>query len=190
MREDLKTNEELNPMSANVGETACVGAAEPQEQPEEVSPLETENKLTTQDNMTVIFGDKEQRQAWTNLDLTSPLGRALSVACFSDSDVKGSQLKDEIFFLRAVMLHKVRIVDTKTGELTDAIRSVLIDKDNRTCSFCSEGIKSGVRNLMSAYGAGPWEPALPIRIKETDTRRGNRIKNIVIDVNEAIKLGI
>lgn len=90
----------------------------------------------------------------------------------NSSDQKIDDHIGEVFNLRDVVAHPVRLVDEKTGEVTDSVRTILIMEDGSTYAAVSEGIVGSLSKLFAIVGAPTYEPALPITVKKLKTRRG------------------
>ncbi len=69
-----------------------------------------------------------------------------------------------------VMAHPVDLVDEESGELTTAIRTILISKDGEAYAAVSEGIRSSIARLVQICGQAPWSPALKVTAVEKSTR--------------------
>lgn len=115
---------------------------------------------------------------FTNLDTSRRSGRVQVMKCYGNPTLKvGDSLNKELA-LCGVLIHPVMMVDKETGEERQLLRSVLVVNGGDTLAFVSDGIVKGINLLVMVEGRGPWEPPLPIRIKQVDTRLGNRTYNI------------
>lgn len=125
-----------------------------------------------------IFGE-EQQKIWTTLNLQNQADRKLMVKALGQADFTFDDLTDKIFTVENIVVHEVDI-ESESGEVIKQLRTVLISPDGTTCSFCSNGMVNGIKNLAFIYGMPPWNPALKVKIKQQKTRRGYRTYNIEV----------
>lgn len=69
-----------------------------------------------------------------------------------------------------ILAHPVSLLDEKTGEVTDAIRTILIDEEGTAYAAVSEGIRSSITRLVQIAGALPWTPSLKMVALQKPTR--------------------
>lgn len=75
------------------------------------------------------------------------------------------------------VVKKILIPHLETGELSPAVRVVLIDDENETLSFSSVGVAASLDLIRTLRGDGPYEPPIPVTFSRVKTRRGfNTIK--------------
>lgn len=69
--------------------------------------------------------------------------------------------------VRDVYAEQCAFLDKESGDLSEGVRIVLIDKDGNSYSTCSRGIFSGLSKLFSLYGTpDQWAEPVPILIKQ------------------------
>lgn len=169
--ENELTNQEVGTSEKNLA-TQFLGV-DPTKQ---VARIETEGQE-------IFFGSEDRRKVFSNIDMTSDFGKAVTISCFSGADIPNEELMKKTFYLQNFLMHTAAMADAETGEKIPVKRCVLIDKDGKTTSFCSDGIIAGVGNLITVYGMGPWDPAIPVRVVERKTRKGYKVKNLVVDLS-------
>lgn len=89
----------------------------------------------------------------------------------------------EVLEVVDVVAHPVELVDEETGEVFQALRTVLITKDGKGYSATSQGITSALSKIFSIVGmpdGGAWhaEP-VKMKIKQVKTRNGNNKVNTI-----------
>jgi len=168
--ENELTNQEVETSEKNLA--AQYLGVDPTKQ---VASIETEGRE-------IFFSNEDRRRVFTNLDMTSDLGKAIVISCFSGADLPNDELQKKTFYLQNFLMHTAYMAN-EDGEKVEVKRCVLIDKDGQTTSFCSDGIISGIGNLVQVYGMGPWEPAIPVKVVERKTRKGFKVKNLVVDIS-------
>jgi hypothetical protein len=118
---------------------------------------------------------------WTTLDATSDQGKALVMKAMGEPDVKADKVIGHTFLCAHVLAHGVEMEDAASGELREAVRSVLIGPEGRTLAFVSAGALKSLRLLIMLYGRGPWEPALPVKVNQVRTRKGFLTYTLTVD---------
>lgn len=112
--------------------------------------------------------------------------RSTKVAIFNAINSADESLADhinEVLEVVNVVAHPVTLVDENTGEVVNALRTVLIDKNGKAYTAVSGGIASALSRIMSIIGeptGGAWEKE-PVRmkIKQVKTRNGvNKVNTI------------
>lgn len=79
-----------------------------------------------------------------------------------------------------VIAHPVELVDETTGELVQAVRTILIDKDGVSYDAVSQGVASALGKIFQLIGKPPWtEIPLKMKIKQVKTRNGNNKVNTI-----------
>jgi len=81
--------------------------------------------------------------------------------------------------LRYWFVHKIELTNPKNGEITEATRVVLFDKDGTAYSSVSESILNGLETIIQAFGPGPYEDNVMFKVETARTRSGMNIYNII-----------
>jgi len=80
---------------------------------------------------------------------------------------------NKTILVKDVFIEKVTLVNKETGELEDANRIVLIDKDGKGYQATAKGVFSALKKLVQVYGAPTWDvplPIIPIEISKSNDR--------------------
>jgi len=85
---------------------------------------------------------------------------------------------DKTINVRAVIAHWASTVNSKTGELDEFPRIVLIAGDGTCWESFSVGIRDCVRDLVFTFGQGPWEPALMLRVYTIKTKQPSPLQKL------------
>ena len=84
------------------------------------------------------------------------------------------------FELKDVIMHPVTLVDEKTGEIQNMIRTILINDKGESFEGVSMGVISSLQRIFSIFGKpDTWEEPLSIKLVKRDTRNGNKVTSIV-----------
>lgn len=89
-------------------------------------------------------------------------------------DIKDQTVKAKWWFC-----HRVEIVNAKTGEINEPIRTVFVSADNIAVGFVSDFIAHELDTMRTVWGDGPWEPELEFTVGEVRTRKGFRVYTII-----------
>lgn len=79
-----------------------------------------------------------------------------------------------------VVAHPVSLVDENTGEVVNALRTVIVDKNGKSYTAVSEGITNSLSRIFSIVGMPSWknEP-VKMKVKQIKTRNGmNKVNTI------------
>lgn len=117
---------------------------------------------------------------WTSLDTGTNEGKKKALKALGNSDFPASYMRDVPFLVQDVLAHEVQVANRETGEITQAVRCVLISPDGKTVSFVSAGVLGSLRNIMQLFGKPPWDPPLKLAVRDVNTRSGYRTYNLVL----------
>lgn len=73
---------------------------------------------------------------------------------------------NKTLIIRDVLAEMISITDDVTGEVSQAPRIVLIDKDGESYQAVSKGIFNAVKKAIVVFGPPTWEVGLPIVVKQ------------------------
>ena len=79
-----------------------------------------------------------------------------------------------------VVAHPVTITDEETGEILEALRTVLVTKDGKAYTAVSQGITNSLARIFSIVGMPSWkDEPVKMKIKQVKTRNGNTKVNTI-----------
>lgn len=112
--------------------------------------------------------------------------RKTQIAIFNAVNSAEESLADQInkdLEIVNVVAHPVTLVDENTGEVVQALRTVLIDKNGKGYTAVSSGIANALSRIFAIVGTpdgGAWEKEpVKMRIKQVKTRNGlNKVNTI------------
>lgn len=112
--------------------------------------------------------------------------RKTKVAIFNAVNGADDSIADhigEVIEVVNVVAHPVELLDEETGEVVNALRTVLIDKNGKTYTAVSQGITSALSKIFSIIGTpedGAWEKEpVKMKIRQVKTRNGNNKVNTI-----------
>ena len=118
-------------------------------------------------------------QIWTSLDPNTDEGKALIVRHMQGEGA--AQIGDAlntVIEVKDLLVHRVEIVDTNTGEIIEADRIVMIRPDGTSVACVSAGIRRSLQLICNLYRLPPWVPSMHLRIQQKSTRSGRRTYNL------------
>lgn len=127
----------------------------------------------------MAFFDVGHENIWTSLKLEEKGNKKTMLKALSQADYNFESFPPGGFEVENLLIHEVEL-ESEDGELIKQMRIVLISPSGETCSFCSNGVVKGIKNLMFVYGVPPWNPAVKVRVKQVKTRKGFRTYNIEV----------
>lgn len=112
--------------------------------------------------------------------------RKTKVAIFNAVNGADDSIADhigEVIEVVNVVAHPVELLDEVTGEVVNALRTVLIDKNGKTYTAVSQGITNALSKIFSIIGTpedGAWEKEpVKMKIRQVKTRNGNNKVNTI-----------
>lgn len=108
--------------------------------------------------------------------------RRSAIAIYNAVNSKGESLDDhkgEVLEIVNVAAHPVSLVDENTGEVVQAMRTVLIDKNGKNFDAVSQGVVSSLQKIFAIVGKPPYnDEPLKIKVVEQKTRKGYKTNTI------------
>lgn len=112
--------------------------------------------------------------------------RKTQVAIFNAINSADESLSDhinEVIEVVNVVAHPVELLDEETGEIVQALRTVLVAKDGKSYTAVSGGITNALSRIFSIIGSpdnGAWEKEpVKMKVKQVKTRNGNNKVNTI-----------
>lgn len=86
----------------------------------------------------------------------------------------------EVLEVVDVVAHPVTLTDEETGEIFEALRTVLVTKDGKAYTAVSQGITNALARIFSIVGMPSWkEEPVKMKIKQIATGNGNNKVNTI-----------
>lgn len=107
--------------------------------------------------------------------------RASQVKIYNAVNSKGEPLddhKNEVLEIVDIAAHPVTLTDENTGEVVDALRVVMIDKNGKIFDAVSQGIASSLQKIFGIVGQPTYNPPLRMKVVEQKTRKGFKTNTI------------
>jgi hypothetical protein len=109
-----------------------------------------------------------QQHLTTSIDMTNMAGRQLIVQCMQECDARLTDVVNTEIHITDFMAHNVRINGKEPGEVIDAVRLVVIDKDRMRYECVSATLLRSLGQLLFLFGEPPWKQPIKVKVK---TRR-------------------
>lgn len=110
----------------------------------------------------------------TSFDLTTEEGQAMAFAALADAEDLRDHL-DEVIYLTNYVAQAVELNDAATGEVTEAVRVILIDKDGNNYSAVSNELRRGLSMLAGIYGPpAMWTEPKAVVVSEKTSKNKRR----------------
>lgn len=120
-----------------------------------------------------VFGGVEDLglSLWSSM----PLSRRAEVITLlqGQTDKIGDHI-GEVVKVEHVLAHRVELVDTNTGEVSEGDRIVLVTAEGKSYAGVSVGMRKSLQLIMAMYGMPPWKNGLSLKIGQINTRMGRR----------------
>lgn len=130
------------------------------------------NEMVNKTNNEIMSGGNQFYSSFVSDDIESKrkLYNALNSPDFKVSDC----INREITIADAV-LTPVALTDERTGEVKEAVRSIIIDTDGKTYNATSSGLHASLRNILNIFGTLHFEDGLPVIVQQVKTKRGSTL---------------
>ena len=104
--------------------------------------------------------------------------KAKIVNAMNNADEELKEHVNEVLEIVDVCAYPVTVVSEETGELMDALRTILIDKDGNNYFATSAGVVNCLQKIFAIIGApdnGAWhDEPVKMKVKRKSTRNGGR----------------
>lgn len=94
--------------------------------------------------------------------------------CIPLANCDGQQI--DIHYL---YIHPVELAGPTQGEIRTAFRCVLISPEEEMYYAVSDGVFGAVKQIVSAYGVGPYKPAVSVQVRKIRTRQGFTLLTLI-----------
>ena len=108
----------------------------------------------------------------TNLDVTTPRGKAMLIAACNPADVVLGDQTSVRFVATNYIVYPDEALNWETGEIIQVGRMVLIDKDGRTFKSTSDFAPHSLKRILALYNEDEWRAGIPIIITSRKSRGG------------------
>lgn len=129
------------------------------------APNAAPNAVTPFDNLAL--------QIWTSLPHERRAEAAALVLGTGETE-RVSDAVNQVVEVEHVVIHRVELLDEKTGAIDEADRIVLLGANGESWAAVSSGVRRSLQVLGALYGLPPWTPALKLRVNQINTRNGRR----------------
>lgn len=110
---------------------------------------------------------------FTSLNPTDRASQVLLYKGMNQPDKKISDCINMTLYIKDVFCEMVDIVNQETGEVSNAPRTVLFDKDGITYQAVSTGIFSSIKKLITIFGMPTWEEPMPLTVRQVKRGKNN-----------------
>lgn len=114
--------------------------------------------------------------SYTSINANSFEEKARIYNATSNPDKHIKECIGDVIEIKDVCLDSVEIVDEKTGEIFNGVRTVIITPDNTTYVATSCGVVTSLKGIFKMFGTPDmWEKPIKVKIKQSTTRSGNSV---------------
>lgn len=156
----MKENTKVTEVNEEI-ESPVPGALVVSEEVSTISPSELMNPKTTEMYCSVQNDGTMESKAKVYNMINNPDKRI--------SDVIG-----EVIYIKDVLAHSIEVVSEETGEIIQALRTVIIDDKGVSYEAVSQGVTNSLSRIMDIFGQpNTWEKPIPVKPVQKSTRNGN-----------------
>jgi hypothetical protein len=126
------------------------------------------------------FGGGGQRLA-TSLDVDSADGKRAFLTAQQDCDFRLVECVNQPIHVANYLVHDVELSNRETGELTPAVRLVLVDVNGKSYECVAATLLRSFQRIVYLYGRPPWNPP---RVLTPKTKKKGEFSIYWFDVPE------
>lgn len=152
---------------------------------ESVTPVEQEVMVVSRNDLatTDLIEDLKNPDSAFFCSIKDDGTRASKIAIYNAVNSQDEQLSDhigEVLEIVDVVAHPVTLTDPETGEVTNALRTVLVDVNGVKYGAVSAGITSSLQKIFAIVGMPSWtDEPVKMKIKQVKTNNGvNKVNTI------------
>ena len=155
MKENTKVNTEVNEETEN---TSAIVISEPVST---LSPAE----LMTGGNTEMYCSIKNDG---------SMKSKAKVYNMINNPDKRISDVIGEVIKIKDILAHNIEVINEETGEMINALRTVIIDENGTSYEAVSQGVTNSLARIMEIFGQPEtWDEPIPVKPVQKSTRNGN-----------------
>lgn len=115
----------------------------------------------------------------TNLDLSTPRGKALAFNALGESDYEISQAVPTRIDAVSYLVYPCTMWNEETGEISEFSWIVLFDKLGKIVKTTSDIVKQGIVQLLSMYSPAEWASGIKLMVEPRVSRKSKRIYHAI-----------
>ena len=143
-----------------------------------MSATAIETNATTPVSALAVMGENE-RPMFCSFNANTKEEKVKLYKALSQSDKKLSDCINSVIPIKDVMVQMITVTNKETGEVSDAPRIVLFDKDGQSFSCVSWGIFNSLKTIMRVFGEPTWEDAMNFKVTQV-TNGKNKMLSLEI----------
>ena len=110
----------------------------------------------------------------------NPTERQYLLSVIEGDCVPGESMIGKEMWLSHYICHPIELTDPETGEVVDAIRTILPQEGGPPVAFVSAGILKSIGRIEWAQQRpGPWDPPIRVLLKQRSTGKGRRTYSLI-----------
>lgn len=106
----------------------------------------------------------------SSFDLSTDEGQTETLQYLQDNELLADHV-GEIIRIKDVVAHKVTIVDDKTGDVSDGMRTIIIDDKGKAYAATSQGVTNSLAQIFSIKGEPQtWKKPVSVKVAQKRSR--------------------
>lgn len=101
--------------------------------------------------------------------------KALVYNASNNPEHKVADFINKTIMVKDVLVELIQVENEDSGEMEEAPRVVLIDKDGKAYQAVSAGMFNAIRKAIQIFGQPTWEEPLPMLIKQITVKKGSML---------------
>ena len=129
------------------------------------------------------FNNPQAHSIFTTIEATDRKAKIAVYNAISAPEKKIAECIGEVITVKDFVVHDVTVLDERTGELNNLLRTVLIDVNNVSYEAVSTGVANSLQRLITFVGKPSAEEPITFKIKQKKTRNGDN-KVTILEIVE------
>lgn len=130
---------------------------------------------TTEANAPAAFMQEAAADTYISFPMTDPASRIAAYNAINNPDAKVADMINKTIALKDVVMIPVTLVNDETGEVENAMRSILVDADGTTYTATATGIFNSLKNIYLIFGTLHFDNPVTVEVNQVATKRGNTL---------------
>lgn len=129
----------------------------------------------TEANVPSTFMQEAAAGTYISFPMETPADRIAAYNAINNPDAKIADMINKTIKLKDVVMIPVNLVNDETGEVEDAMRSILVAEDGTTYTATATGIFNSLKNIYLIFGTLHFETPVTVEVNQVATKRGNTL---------------
>ena len=140
------------------------------------------NEITTVEAPVTLTNMGDGGMLVTSIDTSTREGSIKAFNASQDPGRLDEHLNEEIT-IKDVIMQNVQVTDNQTGEVTPAVRTILVTPEGKAYAATSTGIVNSLHQIFTLFGEPQtWREPLTVRVMQKHSRTNSMYKFLTLSI--------